>query len=126
MYWIVSLRLKLKNYQLVKGIVVGHQTKKKFRIGRKVNYIYSTKIEYMHPANDEKKIYIDPVSTFWRRFKIGEHLTLFLIPNNYKESPILDTFLSKYLGIIICTLIGFLFTWSSIAFWLGWKNLITP
>lgn len=123
-YWFVKLRYKIKSYDVVQGFVRDYRKTKFLKIGSFIiNYTYSAIIEYTHPIAGNQT-YVDPLSTFWRRFKSGQEILLFVDPNN-KVEPIMDNFLSKYLGIIIFCFIGIIFSWSSIAYLLGWENVIT-
>lgn len=126
-YWFFLLRYKLAHFNSLKSKVVGHSSRKFAKIDRlTLNHIYSVKIEYIHPSTKETKHYIEPLSTFWKRFKINQELVLFIDPKDDKATPVINSFLSKYLGIIVCGFIGLVLFLSPVAYWLGWKNIFSP
>jgi hypothetical protein len=126
-YWLISIKNKLTRFHLIPCTVVGYKKFKLWSIGSyTLNYSYAPKVEYIGILSREKKQYTDKwFMPCWRRFKIGKSIEIFIDPQG-KDEPILNSFLSKYSGIIVVGFIGALFVWSPIAFWLGRKNFITP
>jgi hypothetical protein len=111
-YWfVVTLKRKLRKFKLLNCKVIDHK-KQEIRLldgtGTSFNIVFSTVVKYRDGADLEQKIYTDPLRLCYRRHKVGKHLEILVDPEG-KQDPILNTFLSKYLGMLVCSLIGIIF-----------------
>jgi len=57
------------------------------------------------------------------KYKIGEQIEILYDP---EKDPIVKTVWNLWMGGFVVLFMGCLFSWSSIAYLLGWKNIISP
>lgn len=87
-----------------------------------INSSFSPKVRYSY--EEKERTHSDQVFTCWKRFSKGD--TVGVLVNPHTKEVCIDSFLSRNMGVCVTLFIGLLFTWSAIAFMLGWQNPITP
>jgi hypothetical protein len=104
-YGLIKRKRKLDGCVRVRGTVVGH-------VPSSVpdgDGLWSPKIQYVHPATGREQTCTTEVGLCWRRYRPGREVVLHVNPDDDEATPLLDSFLEKWFGLLLAFAFGVTF-----------------
>jgi hypothetical protein len=120
---VVTVIKKLKKNITDYGTVTGYKKNYIPKSTPSINNSYFPVIEFQYNGNKYK--FVSQSGLFRKKYKIGGDIKILFDPEDPDKDPMVKTFWNLWMGCFVLLFLGSLFSWSSIAFLLGWKNIIS-